>query len=93
MRFTPRTEQEVPVRRLAVAGDVYPSKGGRGDTRYWVVLSVNAKGYAACIGICGEGQVTSAQTYGAWAFEDRPLLGRCEGIADMSFEIEWREQP
>ena len=93
MKFTPRIEQEMPDRRLAKPGDVYPSKGGRGDNRYWVVVAVNKSGYAACIGIGDEGQVTSAQTYGRWAFEDRPLLGRCESIIEMSFDIEWRVQP
>ena len=93
MKFTPYLPQEVPPRRYAIPGDVYPSKGGRGETRFWVVISVNDKGYAACIGIGDEGQVTSAQTYGRWSFEDRPLLGRCESIIEMSFDIEWRVQP
>ena len=93
MKFTPRIPQEMPERRLVKVGDVYPSKGGRGDNRYWVVINVNKSGYAACIGIGEEGQVTSCQTYGAWAFEDRPLLGRCDGIEEMNFEIDWRMQP
>jgi hypothetical protein len=93
MRFTPKLQQEIPPRRYAKVGDVYPAKGGRGENRFWVVIAVNKNHYAACIGIGEEGQVTSCQTYGAWAFEDRPLVGRCEGIDEMNFEIDWTEQP
>lgn len=93
MKFTPRVVHDQPSRRLANVGDVYPAKGGRGDSRYWIVLAVNDKGYASCLGIGEEGQITSAQTYGVWAFEERPLVGRCEGIESMNFEIEWMVSP
>lgn len=89
MKFNLNVQSPLPVRRRAEVGDVYPAKGGRGDTRYWIVLSINARGYASVIGLDEEGHIVSGQTYGSWAFEDRPLLGRCAGIESMSFDIEW----
>lgn len=79
----------LPSNRAPEVGDVYPAKGGRGDTIYWIIVGTTMRGGCAVLGIDGEGQVISAQSYNASAFKDRPLLGRCQNLAELSFDIEW----
>ena len=39
-------------------------------------MAINARGYAALLGIDREGQVVGAQTYSVHALEGRPIVGR-----------------
>jgi hypothetical protein len=68
-------------------GNVYPAQGNR-PTVAWVVVSVRT-GRVTVLGIDAEGQVCSGQTYAEHAMSDRPLIGRCAGVQDMSLDIEW----
>lgn len=93
MKFNtpPAADSDPPIAlmRSPEPGDVYPAKGGRGDTKYWLVVSINSRGYASVLGLDEHGNVVSGQTYGAWAFKDRRLLGRCSSIASINLDIEW----
>lgn len=82
MQFTmpdPETPQVEPAERLGVqVGEIYPAKGGRGNrggqpgySAFWVVVAINARGYAALLGIDREGQVVGAQTYSVHALEPK----------------------
>jgi hypothetical protein len=59
------------MRRVEV-GDVYPAKGGRGDTKYWIVVGIGPKSYATVLGLDESGHVVSGCVYGTWALEGRP---------------------
>lgn len=60
-----------------VPGNVYPAKGGKGGTEYWVVLSLTANG-ANLIGFDKEGLPCSTATYLRGALRERPLIGKVQ---------------
>lgn len=104
MQFTmpdPETPQVEPAELPGVqVGDIYPAKGGRGNrggqpgySAFWVVVAINARGYAALLGIDREGQVVGAQTYSVHALEGRLLVGRATGVAKALVEVEWLVNP
>lgn len=104
MQFTmpdPETPQVEPAERLGVqVGEIYPAKGGRGNrggqpgySAFWVVMAINARGYAALLGIDREGQVVGAQTYSVHALEGRPIVGRAIGVEKALVEVEWVVNP
>jgi hypothetical protein len=81
---------------LAV-GNVYACKGG-GKTRYWVVIGFDDRA-VNLIGINADGAVSSTANYGAHVFNKkfagfgRDILGRCEGLDDLTFDVIWKELP
>lgn len=81
--------------QLAV-GNVYKCSGG-GKTKYWIVVGLSECG-VHMLGINGAGEVTSTANYGRHVFEldgfnfkGRKLLGRCDGIDALEFDITWLE--
>lgn len=71
-------------------GDIYPAKGGRGDTRYWLVLAVtNSDRTAHMLGLDISGEVVSTQTYSLHALTDRTRLGFCEEVRSFYPKIIW----
>jgi hypothetical protein len=68
-------------------GNVYPAQGNR-PTVAWVVVSVRSQ-RVTVLGIDSEGQICTGQTYGEHAMADRPLIGRCAGVREMAFDVEW----
>lgn len=71
-------------------GDVYPAKGGRGDTRFWLVVSLGHTGRTAhLLGLNAGGEIVSTASYGADVFADRPRIGWCEDISGFCPRIEW----
>lgn len=75
-------------------GDVYPAKGGRGDTRYWLVLAItNSDRAAHMLGLDSAGEVVSTQTYGIHAIEDRQRIGFCEQVSSFYPVIQWVQRP
>lgn len=68
-------------------GNVYPAQGNR-PTVAWIVVGYRA-GRVTLLGIDGEGQICSGQTYAEHAMADRPLIGRCQGVKDMALDVEW----
>jgi len=75
-------------------GDVYPAKGGRGDTRYWLVIALtNSERSAHMLGLDIAGEVVSTASYGVHALEDRERIGFCEDVRSFCPDIEWSKRP
>jgi hypothetical protein len=73
-------------------GNVYSCKGG-GKTAYWIVVGIGG-GAVNLLGVDMQGQVSSTANYGQHVFEsNREVIGRCEGIEDLEFDITWLEKP
>lgn len=72
-----------------VSGNVYKAKGGRGDTKFWLIVSVRGL-YCYCLGLNTSGEVVSASGYGCHAFHDREVVGFCPEISEINFNIQWR---
>lgn len=75
-------------------GNVYKCKGG-GKTAYWIVVGLSETS-VNLLGINSEGAVSSTANYGVHVFTssnfNRVLLGRCNGLDNLEFDIEWIEQ-
>lgn len=84
-----RPEPVGPAGRPPEVGDVYPAFGGKGDSRYWLVVGVSRGKRVVVIGLDHAGAVVGAAAYIESAFHRRPLLGRCENIKNMNLEIDW----
>lgn len=66
-----------------VPGNLYAAKGGK-PTKFWLVVSVRETS-ASMLGLDEEMNITTAQTYGTYAMERRPLLGTVD-ITKVSFQ-------
>jgi len=97
MKFNlPTPEAPLDPSEELVIGNVYAAKGGN-KTRYWVVVGIRDS-TVILLGLNADGELSSAATYGAHVFSqgsryNRPVLGRCEGIEELNFDIVWREKP
>lgn len=58
-------------------GNIYPAKGGKGDTEYWLVIAVSDTG-AHLIGFNKEGIPCSTASYLKGAMRERPVIGRVD---------------
>ena len=58
-------------------GNIYPAKGGKGDTEYWLVVAVSHTG-AHLIGFNKEGIPCSTASYLKSAMRERPVIGRVD---------------
>ena len=58
-------------------GNIYPAKGGKGDTEYWLVIAVSPTG-AHLIGFNKEGIPCSTASYLKGAMRERPVIGRVD---------------
>lgn len=82
-----------PLDTTLTIGNVYRCKGG-GKTHYWIIVGLSER-TVNLLGINSDGQVTSTANYGAHVFDGsvgfsgRELLGRCSGLAELDFDIEW----
>lgn len=79
--LTPRQRGEVEV------GNLYPGKGGRGNTMYWLVVALTEQG-CCLLGLNAVGEVVSTASYNQRAMRERALIGRVEGLVNLTFEIE-----
>lgn len=71
-------------------GDIYPAKGGRGDTRFWLVVSLGHTGRTAhCLGLNADGEVVSTCSYSAYVLNERPRIGWCAEVRDWTPAVEW----
>lgn len=60
-----------------VPGNVYPAKGGKGSTHFWLVVSITSTG-AHLIGFDVNGLPVSTASYLKSAMRERPILGRID---------------
>ncbi len=82
-------------KHIPKVGNIYPAKGGasyRRSTQKWVVVSIvgNAEkdllsAKAVMLGLDGEDNICSSQTYNCFALHDRELLGWVD-ITQVRFE-------
>ena len=74
-------------------GNVYRCKGG-GKTDYWIIIGIDER-TVNLLGINRAGSVTSTANYGIHVFTspnfNRKLIGRCEGLDDLEFDVVWTD--
>lgn len=94
MKFTvPTPAPRPPIDTTLRIGNVYPCKGG-GKTHYWIVVGISDR-TVNLLGINCDGVVTSTANYGVHVFDGssfypgRELLGHCDGLDAMEFDITW----
>lgn len=94
MRFNLPTPT-APLEDVLELGNVYACKGG-GKTAYWIVVGIGDRS-VNLLGINRDGAVTSTANYGQHVFEsssfNRTIIGRCEGLEDLQFDIVWKDKP
>jgi|GEM_PF-2706845 len=69
-------------------GDVYRAKGGRGETKFFVIAAIVGN-TAHALGLNREGDIVSTTSYGTHVFAGRDLIGRVTEMVDMNLEIQW----
>jgi hypothetical protein len=69
-------------------GDVYRAKGGRGSTKFFVIVSMTGN-MAHALGLDADGNIVSTTSYGISVFAERNLVGRVRGLDELSLDIEW----
>ncbi len=69
-------------------GDVYRAKGGRTETKFFVIVAIVGNvGHA--LGLDREGEIVSTTSYGLHVFAQRDIVGRVASLAELHLEIEW----
>jgi len=63
-------------------GDVFPAKGGKGDTAIWIVAALRSNS-AYLLGVNRDGEIVSTTSYGLHALRDRVVIGRCTDLTDL----------
>lgn len=98
MKFNLPTPCPIPdIDTTLRVGNVYACKGG-GKTRFWIVIGMDDR-TVNLVGINGDGVITSTANYGAHVFEGarvgvgREMLGRCDGLNALDFDITWVDRP
>lgn len=82
---------KIPVRismDSPAVGDVYRAKGGRGPTKFFVIVSMVGN-MAHALGLDSNGDIVSTTSYGISVFAERNLVGRVRGLEELSLDIEW----
>lgn len=78
-------------------GDVFNVKG-RGPARYWMIIALRDR-MCVALGLDAEGTIVSGTTYGVHVFEGDRLgsrrikLGHVEGLEELSFDVQWEQEP
>lgn len=75
MKLSPSLLRQVESASEVVPGNVYPAKGGKGDTEYWLVVSLTKNG-CNLLGFDKDGNPCSTASYLRSAMRERPLIGR-----------------
>lgn len=60
-----------------VPGNIYPAKGGKKGTEWWLVVAVSDTG-AHCIGFDDRGYPVSTASYLKCRMRERPVIGRVD---------------
>ena len=86
MRLSTETLHVFKEASEVMPGNVYPAKGGKGDTEYWVVISLTKNG-ANLIGFNKAGEACSTASYLRGALRERPLIGKVK-LHELILECE-----
>lgn len=79
MKLTISTLAHLKEQSDVVPGNIYPAKGGRKGTDYWLVVAITSTGTGAvCIGFDSEGSPCSTATYLKGAMRERPVIGHID---------------
>lgn len=87
MRFNVSSIPAGVIQPSVEVGNVYPAQGNR-PTSMWLVIATSGR-TAYMLGLDQDGNVCSAQSYNMHALEDRPVIGRCPGVADIKLDVEF----
>lgn len=87
MKFNMNTPPRGILGEEVRVGNVYPAKGPK-PTVAWVVIGIRNSS-AILLGIDAVGEICSVQTYYTKHLQDRPVIGRCDGVEDLSFNLSW----
>ena len=71
-------------------GHVYRSKGGAGQTKFYVIVARN-KSMAHALGLDQNGNICSTTSYSVRTFQERKIVGIAD-ISNLSIKIEWTEE-
>ena len=77
MRLHANVLSAVHAQSEVLPGNIYPAKGGKGDTEYWMVVALSPSG-AHLIGFNREGIPCSTASYLRGALRERPVIGRVD---------------
>ena len=84
MKLSPSFLRQVEAASDVLPGNVYPAKGGKADTEYWLVVSLTKNG-CNLLGFDKGGAPCSTASYLRSAMRERPLIGR-ENIESLVLE-------
>lgn len=79
MKFDLSDIPEEQIDQGVKVGDVFPARGGRGNTVAWVVVAVG-ENVAHLLGCNPLGEIVSTSSYNLHALEGRPLIGTCPDV-------------
>lgn len=71
-----------------MVGDVYRAKGGRCNTKFFVIAAVVGS-MAHALGLDRDGNIVSTTSYGVDVFARRDIVGRVPSLADLTMPIDW----
>lgn len=86
MKLSPHLLQKTKADSDVLIGNIYPAKGGKGDTEYWLVVALSTNG-AHLIGFNADGNVSSTSSYLRGALRERPVIGRADVSALVLEEL------
>ncbi len=70
-------------------GDVYPAKGGSGDTAIWVVVATSGDGKSVkVLGVDTYGDIVSATGYNMHSLRSRHKIGFVKELSELAFDID-----
>ncbi len=75
MKLSTETLKKFEANSKVVPGNVYPAKGGKGSTEYWVVIALSPNG-CHLLGFDKQGEPCSTASYLQGAMRERPIIGR-----------------
>lgn len=70
-------------------GDVFSVNGGRGKGSRWQVIVGMTETHAFLLVFRGNGEICGVQYYGLHYLETRTVVGRVEGLDEISLNVNW----
>jgi hypothetical protein len=77
MKLSTNALRQLVEQSEVTVGNVYPAKGGKGGTEYWLVVALSPTG-AHLIGFDKDGLPCSTASYLRGAMRERPIIGKVD---------------